>query len=639
MKKLLALLLTCILVLTSVSAVWAEETAGQDNDELVVAVTTPLTGNFFTSLWGNGTSDQDVRALIHGYSLVEWKTENGVFVPNSAVVNGINIEQGGNGDIVILLSLYRDLCYSDGSPITAWDYAFSILLTMAPEMEELGGNIIRPEFISGYKSYASGKTNKLSGVRVLADNLLQVTIDGAYLPFFYQLGLLDYVPYPISEIAPGVKVADDGQGVYLTNKEAFTAEALKGTILDEATGYKTHPAVTSGAYILKSYADGAAEFEINEQFKGDANWKKPTIRKIKMVSMGSDEMAAALKDGKVTILNKVSDQQTIADCKELTEGEGNIAAAEYPRNGLSFINFNTDRAPLDDVNVRQAIAYAADRDEIATETAGETGEKAKGYFGMGQWMYLLLSGAVSPVEEPAEDADAKTKKAYEDQMKAWEKVSLDDIEAYDRNLEKAAELLDKAGWNLNENGEAYTAGTDKIRYKKAEDGLKALQLSLAYGQGSAAGRALEGALVESLAEAGIEVKAEAIPADQLLSQFYRQSETEYDMLFLATNFELVYDPSVNFTTTEDGHHGWRFSGLQDDELWRLAVAMRKTQPGDLLGFCTRWLQFQKKFMDQLPVLPIYTNNYFDYYPAALQGYDIGANISWPQTIIGATMAE
>ena len=623
MKKLLAYLLICVMALTAVTTGLAEatgETAAEektqityDYDELTVAVTTPLTGNFFTNMWGNGSSDMDVRAMIHGYNLIEWDTDEGMFVPDESVVSGVTVQAEESGDITFIIALYEDMVYSDGTPVTAWDYAFSFLLTMAPEMQELGASVHKPEYIVGYSNYINGKTNRLAGVRVLGDYLMHITIDDAYLPFFYELGLLDCTPYPISVIAPGVKVADDGKGIYLTNAEGgdeavFTADLLKGTILDTAKGYRTHPSVTSGPYVLTSYEDGVARFEINPQYKGNSKGQKPMIPKVTMLSMPSEKMVEAYQNGDVTLLNKVSDAKTIATLQAAAADDDTQTSANYARTGLSFISFNTDRTPLDDLAVRQAIAYAADRDKVEWEALDGYGKKGIGYFGMGQWMYLLLNGTVLyPVPEPGDNATAKEKAEYEKAIEKWEALSIEDIEPYDRSLDKAAELLDGAGWNLNESGEAFVPGTDKVRYKQTEEGLVPLRMTLAYGDGSAIGEALQGTLVGSLAEAGIELAVEAIPADDMLEQFYRMSEARYDMFFLATNFDLLYDPSLNFIEDEDGHHVWKSSGLVDDELWELAVAMRRTEPEDLLGYCTKWLEFQKYFAETLPLLPMYSN--------------------------------
>ena len=218
-------------------------------------------------------------------------------------------------------------------------------------------------------------------------------------------------------------------------------------------------------------------------------------------------------------------------------------------------------------------------------------------------------------------------------------MTLDGIEPYDRDLEKAAELLDNAGWNRNADGDGFVQGSDKLRYKQTEEGLVPLRLTMAYGAGSAAGEALEGALVQSLTEIGIELIVEAMDADAMLYQFYRMSETKYDMYFLATNFDLLYDPSLSFTVDEEGHHVWKTSGLADDELWKLAVDMRRTEPEDLMGYCTKWLAFQKRFAEQLPLLPMYSNVYFDFYPQVLHEYKIASNISWPEASIGAYLSD
>ena len=684
MKKLLAMLLIFILAFTTLAAAWAEnaetpaeepaaeqaaaeepveeipegdgapaeeEPAGEtpeityDYDELIVAETTPLTGNFFTNMWGNGTSDIDVRAMIHGYNLVEWNTEEGAFVPDPSVVSGITVREENNGNMTFIIALYDDLMYNDGTPVTAWDYAFSMLLGMAPEMEEIGAAVKRPEYLAGYEDYISGKVPYLSGIRVVNDHLLNITIDKGYLPFFYELGLLDCVPYPISVIAPGVKAADDGNGIYLANADdgndtpVFTAELLRETILDENSGYRTHPSLTSGPYTLASFEDGVATFEINPLYKGDSKGQRPMIRKVIFRCIPTDEMQEAFQSGSVTLLNKVSDKETISGCLALASEQEILSSANYPRTGLGFISFNADKAPLDDLKVRKAIAYITDRDAITEETLDSYGLRAPGYFGIGQWMYLALNGTVNPEQEPAADADAKTRAAYEDNLKKWEELSLDGIEPYDMDAGKGALLLDEAGWNLNENGEAFTPGKDTLRYRETEEGLKPLQLTLAYAKGSAAAESIEGTLVKNLADEGIGLAVEAIAADDLFDQYNRLSEGRYDMFFLATNFDVLYDPSLSFIETEDGHHVWKTSGLEDDELWELAVDMRRTEPDDKAGYCAKWLKFQERIMDQLPVLPVYSNVYFDFYPLVLHEYYIADNISWPQTIVGSYLGD
>ena len=89
MKKYLSLLLALVLCLTSMTgtltAVFAEEPEDEETeetieypDELRVGHTTITKGDFFTEMFGNDTADIDVRALIHGYNLVNWDQNQGV---------------------------------------------------------------------------------------------------------------------------------------------------------------------------------------------------------------------------------------------------------------------------------------------------------------------------------------------------------------------------------------------------------------------------------------------------------------------------------------------------------------------------------------------------------------------------------
>ncbi len=409
MKKLLVWILTCILAVTCCLSVQADGQTAAEN--LTVAVTTPLTGNFFTSMWGNGSSDLDIRSLIHGYNLVEWNPAAGVFEHNRTVVSDIRAVRVPEGQRYTI-SLYSDLVYCDGTRITARDYAFSFLLAASPVWEKLGADTRYPEFIYGCRDYVSGRSKVLAGIHVLNDRTMEITIDGSFLPFFYQEGLLDCVPYPISGIAPGTEIADDGNGVYL--KGELTAELLEQTVLGE-DGYRTHPKVTSGPYMLVSFENGIAGLEANPYYKGDAKGKKPSVKKITMMSVASDEMVQAMKDGTVSVLNKVTDAKVVRDCLAMD----GVASAHYDRTGLSFISYNTDRAPLDDLAVRRAIAYIADRDGVAEETLSENGMKAAGYYGMGQWMYKLVSGIIG-------DAGAELKQKTDG-------LKTDLVQTYDRD--------------------------------------------------------------------------------------------------------------------------------------------------------------------------------------------------------------
>ena len=242
-------------------------------EELIVGHTTETKGDFFTEMFGNNTADIDVRALLHGYNLVDWDQSQGVYILDDYVVKKASVTEDVKGNRTYNLTLCEDLYYSDGSHITAWDYAFSLLLMMAPEIEQIGGKIYRAEHILGYEDYILKRTRYLEGVRVKGDYQLAITLDHEFLPYFFEVGLLLCVPYPISVIAPGCRVYDDGFGIYIGNavrterQPIFTAELLRKTILDPETGYNSHPSVVSGPYVMKSYDGVTGHFEVNPYYK------------------------------------------------------------------------------------------------------------------------------------------------------------------------------------------------------------------------------------------------------------------------------------------------------------------------------------------------------------------------------------
>ena len=611
------------------------ETAPVDLEHLVVGNTTPMRGQFFTEMWGNSTSDIDVRTLLHGYNLVMWDAAAGVFLPDPSVVAGIDYMMDEAGNKSYLIALYDDLYWSDGTPITAWDYAFSFLLSIAPEIEGAGGTPLRREHLLGCEAYLNGEQKYLSGVQVISDSMLMITLDGRFLPFFYELGLILCNPYPISVIAPGVKVCDDGQGVYLANidetipEPLFTAELLKKTVLDEQSGYMSHPSLVSGPYVLTSWDGVTAEFEINPWFKGDANGKMPLIPHLTYTLADNDSMMEQLSAGEFGLLNKVLRADDVLAGWNMMLQQ-NISMSSYPRTGLSYISFSCEKPTVSSQKVRQAIAWCMDRDQVTAQYTGNNGFRVDGYYGMGQWMYRLVAGLQEPpVQMPENGSDPAAVSAYEKALAEWEDLNLEGLTPYAVDLDRARELLEEDGWILNEEG---------IREKKIGGDTVTLSLSLIYPLGNNVGQWLEAYLVPNLEQVGIRLSLEAVPMNELLSRYYKQEGRSEDMIYLASNFDIVFDPSVNFLTDAQGNKNWAYTNASDEELYALAQSMIHTEPGDILEYCKNWIRFQERFNQTLPMLPVYANVYFDFYTGLLRDYDIEASVGWGQAILGAYLS-
>ena len=647
MKKGLACLLALLMILSASLAMAEAPVAAPNYDELVVGSTTAMSGSFFTDMWGRNTADMDVRTLVHGYNLVRWNGELGTYGIDDTVVSGIVVTEDQAGNRTYTLALYEDMSYNDGTPITARDYAFSLLFSIAPEVAEIGGAVSGADHIYGVDEYKNGESAALTGVRLLGDYQLAITVKAEYLPYFYELALLSITPYPIQVIAPGCEVADDGEGVYIRNidetveEPIFTAELLQETVLNPETGYLSHPSVTSGPYKLVSYDAEAhtAKFEINEAYKGNSAGLKPQIQRLVYKLASNADMISQLESGEFGLLNKCVNAEALDAGMKLV-ADGGVAVSNYARTGFSFISFSCERPATQSASVRQAIAECYDKDGFISEYVRNYGLRVDGYYGIGQWMYRLVEGSTEPpVEAPAEDADEATVAAYEEAIAQWETLSLENMRVYNVDTDAAQQLLIDDGWTLNRDGVEFDPEKDDVRCKEIDGALTALELKLIYPEGNTVGAALESALVENLAKVGVRLEVEAVPFAELLRIYYRQDARDCDMIYLATNFASVFEPSATFNP-EEAYQGMNnTTGIADAQLYALAVDMRQTEPGDVLSYCQKWVAFEEAWSELLPAIPVYSNVYFDFYTPTLHDYNVSSSTGWAEAIVGAYLGD
>lgn len=653
MKKWLALVMALMLVFAQTAAL-AEDLAAETSaataipepevppayDTLVVGHTTAFSGHFSTGLWGNNTADLDVKELLSGYNLIRWEQDQGLFQVDPTVVTGIVVYDDADGNRIYTMVLSDDLRYCDGTPITAWDYAFSVLLSVAPQVAEIGGNTNGYGSLLGMEAYKSGEVSTLEGLTVTNDTILSFTVSAEYRPFFYELGLLRCAPMPIQVIAPGCQVKDDGMGVYIDQTNgAFTAEVLKKTLLDPENGYVSHPTVTSGAYKLVSYDGAVAEFEINEYYKGDAEGVVPSIQHLTFKTVSNETMMDQLLTGELGLVNKTVNSESIMQGMAGV-GTGTLGMSNYARIGYSFISYNCEKPTVSSQAVRQAIAYCLDKDALVSSYVGNFGLRVDGYYGIGQWMYQMLTGAIQPpLEEPAEGATQEEQAAYEEAAQAWAELSMDGIPTYELNLEAARTLLEDNGWTLNRQGNAYDPATDDVRCAQVNGELVPLELKLVYPEGNTIAASLQTTFVDNLAQVGIRVTMAPVPMTELLKQYYRQVDRDCDMMYLATNFDVVFDPTLNYVPASGDFVGSNYQAIDSEKLFEMAKDMSMTEPGDVLSYCKKWVAFQEEWMTELPAIPVYSNAYFDFYTNTLQNYMISSSATWSQAIVEAYLSD
>ena len=142
-----------------------------------------------------------------------------------------------------------------------------------------------------------------------------------------------------------------------------------------------------------------------------------------------------------------------------------------------------------------------------------------------------------------------------------------------------------------------------------------------------------------MAQVGIALTATPVEMTELLDIYYRNVERDCDMIYLATNFAVVFDPSRTFNP-DDAYQGtYNRTAIADEELYERAVDMYRTEPGDTLSYLQKWVAFQERFAEVLPTIPVYSNTYYDFYTSALQNYDVSEHLTWSQAIVGAYLSD
>ena len=585
----------------------------QPGTEITIGVTTELAGYFATDMWGNNAADMDVRALLHGYSTVAWIRTLGMALdgtPIDDIVIDDNLPGGGRK---YTFNLNRNLVYNDGSPLTAKDYLFSLLLSCSSPIGEIGGMARDFDHIAGYAAYREGREKGMSGLRLIDDYTFSMEILPQYLPYFYGLAMLNITPYPMAVIAPGCDILDDGAGAYLDGD--FTADLLRETLLNPQTGYLSNPKVTSGPYQLESYdaEQHTAVFTVNPNYLGNFEGKKPSIEKITLVALKNTDIPERMASGEVSIAHKVVDQQAYLNLVTLVQ-EGQIARPRnYLRSGFAYLSFACEQGPTASVAVRNAIAQCIDKQAFVDSTfVRGLAVPVYGYYGLGQW---LLNGTVEVGDE-----SLTISQALEEGSKP-------------ADILNAKALLVADGWTLNEAGEAFVEGTDAIRYRQGEAGLEALNIKWAKIANSAAADSIRNTIEAPFQELGIGLEVTEMSLSEMLPYYYRQVDRTYDMFNLASNFTYVFDPYYDFNVGEDYQGLVNASGLQDESLMNLAWDLRRTEARDAESYQKKWLTFQEKWMELMPMVPLYSNVYFDFAAKNVQNYNVENFSTWSLAIL------
>jgi peptide/nickel transport system substrate-binding protein len=289
-------------------------------DTVVAGISEPQ-GIFNPYFFVNGW-DENVTNVIFA-RLVDWNN-HGESVPGLA--ESWTVSPDGK---TYVIKLRPNLKFSDGSPLTAEDIAFTLTVLYDPKYD--GDTDITLAHITGGDAYKSGKADSISGLKVIDPLTLQVSTDEPGATTLQKLG------------GPVLSKAYYGKNYSRGNLDYL--RTLHGKPLG------------NGPYVYEKYIPGQ---EI--RFHANANYYKgvpPTPRFIYRVTNPSTNFQL-FQTGETDYDAFTSRPDDIEQLQML--GFANINL--YGSSDYSKIEFNFKKPQLQDVKVRQALIYGLDRQKL-----------------------------------------------------------------------------------------------------------------------------------------------------------------------------------------------------------------------------------------------------------------------------------
>ncbi|MEC0128634.1 ABC transporter substrate-binding protein [Paenibacillus pabuli] len=388
------------------------------------------------------------------------------------------------------LKLKDGLKWHDGQPLTADDIVF----TMDSILDEKQHSSSRSQYVFDGKPVKVTKIDDLTVEFKLPE--VSAAFEGALVSF-----------YPIP-------------------KHIFEGEA------DIEKSDKNNNPIGSGPFKFKEYRPGeyVTLERFDDYFAGKAHLDSVTYR----VAKDPNAANLALQNGEIQM--RMVDTQ---DYNKLND-TGKFNMLTYPEGRLQYMVFNLNVPSMQKKEVRQAIAYALDKNELIT-----------------------ASYSSADFAEPAPSI-----------LTPDTLYQTDDVEKYDYNLEKAKQLL-------------------------ADAGVSNLKLRLAYTNTNKPQTSQALYIQQKLKDVGIEVELLPMDGTAYGNRTLDMNNTDFELSF--GGYIMGYEPDAykSLFLSDAAYNYSHYKNADFDKLWsEAAVEIDETKRGDL------YKQIQQTVANEMTVYPI-----------------------------------
>ncbi len=231
--------------------------------------------------------------------------------------------------LVYTFHLLPDAKFADGKPVTAQDFVYSLNRAADPELASPVARTYLSDIV-GVTEVLDGESTEISGLKAIDERTLEITIDA---PKAYFLAKLTY---------PTAFVVD------------------KDNVESGGDNWTDTPNST-GPFMLKEYKIG--EHIILE--RNDNFYREPAYIDRAVFNLAGGQAMALYENDEIDITGvSIFDLERLKDPTEPLSSELKIAP---PGFSVSYIGFNVNEPPFDDVHFRRALNLAIDKELIANE--------------------------------------------------------------------------------------------------------------------------------------------------------------------------------------------------------------------------------------------------------------------------------
>ncbi|WP_091500155.1 ABC transporter substrate-binding protein [Microbacterium sp. cf332] len=429
--------------------------AGAGDETLTIATTTDVVN--YNPLIGNSRSDYWVTNLMYPHLLSI--DDDGSKSPQLAV------EWGYVDDTTGFYEIRDDMTWSDGEPVTADDVAYTM-------------NAVKQDAPAG--TYY-GQMGNFASAEAVSDTRVEITLSQPDSSIVEEIGFWgNVVPQHVFEPAGSVaEFANDGS---------------------DGGWVSAGPYVLTGVQVGQSYTlDRVEDYPLVE---GGTPIPAQVVYR---VYPDVNTEILALQSGEV---DAIANSLPPAQVEQLRNTAG-IEVVEVTGLGYAHMTYNMQQADLAKVEVRQALAHAADYEAIRS--------------------VVLQGQAVSTGSSPL--------------MPVLSKYYDDGITEYEYDPEMSRDLMEQAG---------YTAGAD---------GMFPVSFRLLYSLQDPVTSQWAQLVKDGAAEAGIAIELQGLERNTYLA---RTNEGDYDIY--AGNFAIMDDPVTNFSLSYLPGGAINYTYVDDPEL-------------------------------------------------------------------------